>query len=65
MKKFWLSNVDWSEAQGVHAVGSGPANYVEMTFEAGATYLFDCSIPNDKGTPHDQMGMRQFVKIPE
>jgi hypothetical protein len=56
---------DWSQAQGVHAVGSGLANYVEMTFEAGATYLFDCPIPNDEGTPHDQMGMMQFVTIPE
>jgi hypothetical protein len=58
-------SVEWSEAQGVHAVGSGAANYVEMTFEPGATYLFDCPIPSDNGTPHDQMGMMQFVTIPE
>lgn len=58
-------SVDWSQAQGVHAVGTGSANYIEMTFEAGATYLFDCPIPNDEGTPHDQMGMMQFVTIPK
>lgn len=58
-------SVDWAQAQGVHALGAGSANYVEMTFEAGATYLFDCPVPNDEGTPHDQMGMMQFVTIPE
>jgi hypothetical protein len=57
--------VDWSQAQGVHAMGGGSVNYVEMTFEPGATYLFDCPIPNNEGTPHDQMGMMQFVTIPE
>jgi hypothetical protein len=56
---------DWAEAQGVHAVGGGSANYVEMTFEAGATYLFDCPIPNDEGVSHDEMGMMQFVTISE
>lgn len=58
-------SVDWSQVQGVHAVGAGSANYVEITFEAGATYLFDCPIPNDEGVSHDQMGMMQFVTIPE
>lgn len=58
-------NVDWSEAQGVHAVGGGSATYVEMTFEPGATYLFDCPIPNDEGVSHDELGMMQFVTIPE
>jgi hypothetical protein len=58
-------NVDWGEAQGVHAVGGGSATYVEMTFEAGATYLFDCPIPNDEGVSHDELGMMQFVTIPE
>jgi hypothetical protein len=56
---------DWSQAQGVHALASGSVNYVEMTFEPGATYLFDCPIPNDEGVSHDQMGMMQFVTIPE
>jgi hypothetical protein len=58
-------DVDWSEVQGVHAVGGGSATYVEMTLEPGATYLFDCAIPNDEGVPHDEMGMMQFVTIPE
>jgi uncharacterized cupredoxin-like copper-binding protein len=58
-------NVEWSEAQGVHAVGGGSATYVEMTFEPGATYLFDCPIPNDEGVSHDELGMMQFVTIPE
>jgi hypothetical protein len=57
--------VDWAEAQGVHAVGGGSATYVEMTFEAGATYLFDCPIPNDEGVAHNELGMMQFVTIPE
>jgi hypothetical protein len=58
-------NVDWAEAQGVHAVGAGSVTYVEMTLEPGATYLFDCPIPNDEGVSHDEMGMMQFVTIPE
>jgi hypothetical protein len=57
-------NVDWAEVQGVHAVGGSSATYVEMIFEAGATYLFDCPIPNDEGVSHDEMGMLQFVTIP-
>jgi hypothetical protein len=57
--------VDWAEAQGVHAVGAGSATYVEMTFEPGATYLFDCPIPNDEGVAHDELGMMQFLTIPE
>ncbi len=56
---------DWSQAQGVHAMGAGSATYVEMTLEPGATYLFDCPIPNDEGVSHDEMGMMQFVTIPE
>jgi uncharacterized cupredoxin-like copper-binding protein len=58
-------NVDWGEAQGVHAVGGGSATYVEMTFEPGATYLFDCPIPNDEGVSHDELGMMQFLTIAE
>lgn len=52
---------------------SGPTDWasagefadVEMTFKPGRTYLFDCPIPNDEGTPHDAMGMMQFVTIPQ
>ena len=58
-------SVDWRSAQGVHAVGAGAVVYAEMTFEPGATYLFDCPIPNDKGVSHDELGMMQFVTIAE
>lgn len=56
-------SVDWTSAQGVHAVGAGAVVYAEMTFEPGATYLFDCPIPNDTGVSHDELGMMQFVTI--
>lgn len=56
-------SVDWSQAQGVHAVGAGAAVYAEMTFEPGRTYLFDCPIPNDKGVAHDELGMMQFLTV--
>ena len=56
--------VNWSEVQGVHAVGGGSSTYVEITLEPGATYLFDCAIPTDEGVPHDELGMMQFVTIP-
>lgn len=56
---------DWSMAQGVHAVGAGSTVYVEMSFDAGATYLFDCPLPTDQGVSHDELGMMQFVTIPE
>lgn len=55
--------VDWATAQGVHALDAGEFTDVEMTFKPGRTYLFDCPIPNDEGTPHDAMGMMQFVTI--
>ncbi len=57
--------VDWATAQGVHALDAGEFADVEMTFRPGRTYLFDCPIPNDEGTPHDALGMMQFVTIPE
>ncbi len=56
-------SVDWSQAQGVHAVGAGASVYAEMTFEPGRTYLFDCPIPNDKGVSHDELGMMQFLTV--
>ena len=58
-------SVDWAQAQGIHALGGGASAYVEMTFEPGATYLFDCPIPNDAGKAHDEMGMMRFVTIPQ
>lgn len=56
--------VDWASAQGVHALDAGAVMYAELTFEAGRTYLFDCPLPNDEGTAHDELGMMQFVTIP-
>ncbi len=56
-------SVDWSQAQGVHAVGAGAAIYAELTFEPGRTYLFDCPIPNDEGVAHDELGMMQFFTL--
>lgn len=57
--------IDWAQAQGVHALGSGAAAYALLTFEPGATYLFDCPIPNAEGKAHDEMGMMRFVAIPQ
>ena len=56
--------VDWATAQGVHALDAGEFTDVEMTFKPGRTYLFNCPIPNAEGTPHDALGMMQFVTIP-
>lgn len=57
--------IDWARAQGLHALGSGATAYAQMTFEPGATYLFDCPIPNDAGKAHDELGMMRFVEIPQ
>lgn len=56
--------IDWSTAQGVHLLGAGQVTYLDLTFEPGASYLFDCPIANDEGITHDELGMQMIVTIP-